>query len=624
MRSLTAAAQRVTDPQKQLKKTSLATVGDDWQDQAWKYLELVGELAYYASWRSSSASRVRFVASEIDDNGAPTGTISDDNPEGQRVRNIVNSIAGGAAGQSQLLKRHVYLLTIPGECWAAMIVRNPERETTVDGTQPASPADVLGAAATTEQWYVFNREEITTKGDDVILSLSDGKKHTFDPSTDVMFRVWDPHPKNAALPVSPVWANRTVLNEIVKATATIDNAAKSRLVGNGLMFIPQEMSLPNQVAPTAAPAGSEPPPPGLADQVWEPSTSQELQDLLYDVASTAIKDPDSLAALLPIIASGPGEWIKNIQWLRPASDIPETALKTRTEAIRRLAMGLDVAPERLLGLGNNSNHWSAWAIDEADVRIHIAPPVETVCHAFTQEVLRPKLIQEGIDPDRYVVWHDDTRLTQDPDKKDEARDAHDRGALSSPALLKHLGFGDGDGYDLTSKEGWMQLAMDKAAKDPNLIPLLAPLIGELVAGVETPDTTPPQIEPTTEPVVPEQEPPNEPTTDDGLNAAAYGFTRLCVNRALEMANKRQRTRTNVSAFQGVAISEAHLRLPPVAVGDAATLVRGWDTCVDDQTCAAFGFDIEPFRHMVNDTATRSLTSGQPWRFDTTLMTAAKR
>ena len=607
----------MVDPQKSFKSSPMGSAAGDWQEEAWRYLELVGELAYYASWRASSASRVRFVASELGPDGKPTGNISDDNPEAERVRQIVNDIGGGSAGQGQILKRGVYLLTIPGEYWAAMLVRDPSREEQADGSPGTSlvPSAVLGPAAVPEQWYVFNRDEIKTKGEDVVLTLPDGTKHVFDPKNDIMFRVWEPHPKNATLPISAVWSNRVVLNEIVRSTATIDNAAKSRLVGNGLMFIPQEMSLPNQVAPSALPVGASD--TNAPDPAWEPSTSQELQDLIYEVASTAIKDPDSLAALLPIIASGPGEWIKNIQWLRPSSDIPETALKTRNEAIRRLAMGLDVAPERLLGMGENSNHWTAWLTDENDVRVHIAPPVETICAAYTQEVLRPALVEEGIDPLKYVIWHDDTDLTQDPDKKDEARDAHDRGALSSAALRAHLGFDDADGYDLTTKEGWAELAMDKASKDPTLIPLLAPLLGALVADVQAPATAPQgELEPAPPAEEPEAEDqPEEPESvpeGETANAAAITVARLCVNRALELANKRRRTRTNAEVFRDIAIELAHTRMEPVPYGDVDKLIEGWSSGLSDTDLRRIGLDPSAFRALVRGVVTVSLvTSTQP-------------
>src|SRR5690606_36605153 len=126
------------------------------------------------------------------------------------------------------------------------------------------------------------------------LKLPDGTKHEFNPEVDLLFRVWDEHPKDPSKPVSPVWSNRDVLASIVRAAAAVDQAHNSRLIGNGIMFVPQEMSLPNQVAPTALPVGQT----DTNDPVpfFEPNAAQSLQDLLFDVAAAAKKDPESQAA----------------------------------------------------------------------------------------------------------------------------------------------------------------------------------------------------------------------------------------------------------------------------------------------------------------------------------------
>lgn len=584
---------------------------DDWQAQAWKYLELVGELAYYAGWRSASASRCRLVASELDENGKPTGDTDD-----TVVRDIVRDIAGGVTGQSAILQRHVFLLTIPGECWGAMLVRDPSREENSDGSPVvASELEALIGRSEDggfpEEWFTFGRDEISFRGQGIQLTLPDGRRHMFDPDVDLLFRIWNPHPRNARIPVSPVWATRTALNEIVQATATIDNAAKSRLVGNGIMFVPQEMSLPKQQAPTAQLAQGEDPPPDEIPQ-WQPASSSNLQELIYQVATVAFKKPDSLAALLPIIAAAPGDYIKNIQWLRPISDIPEKALDTRDRAMKRLAMGLDVSPERLLGMGTNSNHWSSWLADESDVKIHIAPAVEVVCDAYTKEVLRPALIQAGKDPTKFVVWYDDTDLTQDPDKKTEAKDAYDRGALSGTALREHFGFDADDGYDLTTQSGIEEFARDKIAEDPTLIPMLIPVLGSMFADI-TPKALPappvnPALPPGQTPPVGAEGPPVQPTTapdPNAIPAAAYGLTRMCLSRALELANKRRRTRSNVESFRSIPIQDAHTRLPNV-VGDVAKLIAGWDDTVETSMVIAVGLDPTKFCALVESAATRAL------------------
>lgn len=631
-KSLTAASQAVRDASGFKRPFAGAGLGaGDWQAEAWKYVELVGELDYYVRWRSSSVSRCRLVASVLDERGVPTGGLEetdtgDPTPESARVQDIVNSIGGSGPGQAKVLRRTAYVLSVPGECWVAILTRNPAREQSPVSVAPDTNPDRFQP---TEQWYVFDRSEIQVGAREIILTLPDGMKHTFDPGTDVMFRIWDENPRQANLPTSPVWSNRDPLNEIVRSSASIDNASKSRLIGNGVLFVPQEISLPQQAGPAPTPAtGSAPTPVPL--MAGAHATAQDFQDLLYDVATEAIRNPDSVAATLPIIATAPGDFIKNIQWIRAASDVPATALTTREAAIRRLAMGLDVSPERLLGLGANSNHWSAWAIDETDVKVHIAPLVEMICTALTEQILRPKLIQEGFDPEKYVVWFDATDLTQDPDKKEAATTAFDRGALSGAALREYLGLDTDSGYDLESPDGWLEMMLDRVSQNPaDNMPVFEPILRELLTGklAKLLEPEPPPVAigpgqpPPEQPGQPQSEPasgPNQsevgqPGQPQQVNAAGLTIARLCVNRALELANKRRRTRTNAALYRGVPIELAHTvpGMPPIEADDVTELIRGWGNGISDSDLRQAGLDPSRFRSVVYGASMIALVTGQP-------------
>lgn len=617
-KSLTAAAQRVDarNPASFRSAPVAGTSGKNWQEEAWFYLEKVGELEYFVSWRSSSASRCRLVASALDDQGAPTGSIPEDDSNAETVRRIVSDIAGGVSGQIKIMARAAYLLTIVGECWIGLVVRDETRETTSEGND--LPVDLSRPGYQLEQWYVFGRNDIKSGISGIELKLPDGTKHEFNPEVDLLFRVWDEHPQDPSKPVSPVWSNRDVLGSIVRAAAAVDQANNSRLIGNGIMFVPQEMSLPNQVAPTALPVGqtdiNDPAP------FFEPNAAQSLQDLLFDVAAAAKKDPNSQAANLPIIAAVPGEMIKNVNWIRAGSDIPETTLKIEEFDIRRLATGLHVAPERLLGM-SQGNHWTGWLIDESDVKVHIAPVVEIVTSAMTQEVLRQKLAEEGIDPNAYVVWYDASSLTQDPDKTDEARDGFDRGAITARALREHLGFDDQDGYDLTDADGWIELALDKIALDPANASIFMPIIEAAAAkvGLEVKAPAPVALPPgnsADEDDDPADTEPDEPTTAPEESGppltAAMTIARMCVNRALELANKRRRTRADTASYRDISIELAHTRLEPVPLPEAADLIRGWTTGVVDDDLRGLGLHPVAFRAMVEGVASLALvTASEP-------------
>ncbi|WAB09185.1 portal protein [Gordonia phage LittleMunchkin] len=578
--SLTAASQPVEDPQKTFK-SSMGGGKDNWQNAAWDMLDAVGELRYYVGWRASSCSRVRLVASDIDpDTGLPTGGT-----ENKRVQEIAKAIAGGPLGQAQLMRRMVECLTVPGEAWVAII--HPPGED--------------------EEWLALSTDEIKTRQNKTFLERPNGKEYELRKPADSLFRVWNPRPRRAKEADSPVRATLDPLREIVRTTKTISNASKSRLIGNGVVFVPQEMSLPsqNQLTPTTP---GMPPANGaeeIAPTFEGASAVGQLQELLFQVASTAYDDEDSLAALIPMFAAVPGEAVKNVSHLKFDNSVTEIAIKTRNDAIARLAMGLDVTPERLLGLGSNSNHWSAWQIGDDDVRLHISPPVETICQALYAQAMKPLLEGEGIDPTKFILWYDASALTADPDLTDEATAAFDRGAITAEAYRDFLGLGE-TGYDFSNLEGWQAWAQDRVSHKPELfatfLPLLSALEGEIEAPAPAPAVEPPPDEDdpdeTTEGEPPDTEDDAPPADSARSDTAENAVVEVMVSRALELAGKRRRTRADHARLRAVPMHETHRYMPPVADREVDALVKGWDATLAEESLRRMGLDPDRVRQVV--------------------------
>ncbi|NED90984.1 hypothetical protein G3I76_64245, partial [Streptomyces sp. SID11233] len=86
--------------------------------------------------------------------------------------------------------------------------------------------------------------------------------------------------------------------------------------------------------------------PGQSD------AEDDLLDVFMQVAETAIREPDSAAATVPIILEVPPESIGQIQHLVLRTDFDELAIKLREENIRRFATAADIPGEFLLGLGD--------------------------------------------------------------------------------------------------------------------------------------------------------------------------------------------------------------------------------------------------------------------------------
>lgn len=578
-----------------------------WQVEAWDLLDRVGELRYYVSWRANSCSKIRLVASELDEEGKPTGKCSN-----QDVVDIVNSIGGNQLGAAQFIKRAVEHLTVPGETHLGIIVENGR-----------------------ERWMAFSKEEVTKTGADASVEMPNGSKHPVT-TNDWLWKCWQPHPRRAKEADSPVRANLDALREIVTTTRTISDAGKSRLLGNGIVFVPSEMSLPSSTSPVAADQ------PGAAIELQGIPAVRELEELLYEVARVSYDDEESFARMIPIFASVAGDQVKNVHHLKFDTELTDAAIKTRNDAIARLALGLDVSPERLLGLGSSTNHWSAWQIGDNDVQMHLAPVMELLCESLTENILQRMLADAQMSPEQigeYIVWYDASELTADPDKSDGATDAFDRGVITAEAYRDFLNLG-ATGYDLTTLEGWQQWARDQISNEPALITNLQPLVPEL-STVELPLTQ--QIEAQIENQAKQTEiadkaaqqksdttnegnSPDTQNDDPGQDQGKRGrkedvgsrivtpydaFLADYVRKALALVGKRRRNtndQTQRERLRHVRPHEFHRLMEPVDPTRIPELMVGWDDTLEADVLAVFGVTEGAFADQVRAEVRRQLTA----------------
>lgn len=615
-RALTAASQLIVDPQKQLARSTFGATREDWQLEAWNLSEEVGELGYYVSWRANSCSRVTLVASEIDpETGLPTGGLSldeDGNPsaEGKRVAEIFRAIAGGPLGQAELIKRTAECLTVPGELWIVILVRSEK---------------VNGKTQKVEKWYAVTREEIirSTAGGAKI-ELPDGTKHEYNSAVDTMVRVWNPRPRKASQATSPVRACLEPLREIVRTSRKIKNAARSRMMNNGVLFLPQGMSLPAANAPIPEDQADI---PGIeVPTVTGVTATDKLAHQLLQAAIATSEDENAAAGYIPLMATVPDELVGKILHLKFGNEVTEVEIKTRIDAITRLAMGLDVSPERLLGM-SKGNHWSAWQIGDEDVQLHIKPVMDNICRSIYDHILRPILARENIDPDKYTLWYDASGLTADPDLTDEAFKAHEAGAIRSEALRRLVNLGEDNGYDMTTVEGCQEFARDALTRDPTLIATYWPIIA---AGI--PELEAIEIQQPVAALPPGQDDENEddegsgaenqrePDTEDDSEQQAAAILassaemivveRLLVNRALELAGRRRvntNDRQQKARLAGIPARDYHRYLPAVSEADVPKLINGYDVGLADDVIGRLGVDTDALRSAVRRAVTKALT-----------------
>lgn len=557
-------------------------LGDQrWQEEAWRHLDICGELRFATNWMASAISRCRLYVAELDKFGRPSKETND-----EQLQILAESMFGGPTLKAEAQRSIGAQLYISGE---SFIIAE----------------DV--AVASKDIWYVCSSSEVhrtgTTQVEVMRSHLYGGGRHQLRPGRDLMLRVWTPHPRRYDAPDSSVRSVLPVLREIEQLTKKVFAQIDSRLAGAGLMFVPQEMDLP----PTkdGLPGGAA----GLARRIER-------------AIAASLQDQSAASSLAPIIVQVAGEFVDKIKWQTFETPFSAETESKLTGAIRRLATGLDIPPEILLGQGD-SNHWSAWQIEESTIKIQVEPALVRICDALTNGYLKPALKVLGKDPDAYVVHYDTAPLAVRPNRQADAITLYGLGPdmISAEEVRKA---GDwGEGAAPKKKEYERRLAEDLVKLNPALISNadIQKALG-IDWDIEDPNAMPPAEQlPPDEQWVPEEQqswgPPAFPDVDAGTpaqEAALLVGADHIVRRALERAGGRLLTRSRRSSgeFANVPAAELHTFVAVPAeemdrlIGDAFTPVA--------ELAERVGMDAEVVADMLTVYTTALIARSEPHNY----------
>jgi len=292
--------------------------GEEWQRGCWDYFDLIGEYRYAVDWVGNLLSKAKLFVSQ---NGRPT--------QNEAAVATLDALFGGADGQSEMLRQLGIHFTVAGE---AFIIGEDD--------------------ADEDQWGVFAATEV--KRDQANNFTVAGRKIEGSP---LIMRIWRPHPRLPNQSTSPSKAIRDILRELHRLTQHVDAQLQSRLAGAGIFAVPTEISFPTMTVTDRD---------GNESQI---TGAQGFADFLSNVMSTAIANPGSASAYTPIILQVAGEYLEKLQHITFWTELDKQAIELRVEAIRRLALGMDMPPEVLTGVAD-VNHWGAWQIDESAIKAH--------------------------------------------------------------------------------------------------------------------------------------------------------------------------------------------------------------------------------------------------------------
>lgn len=540
----------------------------EWQERAWAYYDRIGEFRFGVGWTSNAMSRVNLTCAapprQVGDEPTPIDVESGEvTPSQRRAIELVEQIAGGASGQGQLLGEFGAHLSIAGFGW---LVAEPSLD------DPNSDSY--------ETWQVLSQDSLKFEGtinQKIFVRTGDGNSddawRRVHPNS-LIVKVWRRHPRKPWQPDAPVRAVLAVLEIIELLTDHITASGRSRLAGAGLLAIPSETEFP-------------PPPPveGETTAATEQDRFDHFVEELTNAMTTPIKNRQSAAAVVPLPIAIPGEFIDKIKHISFSTPFDAQVRELMEDAIKRLALGLDMPPEVLTGM-SGVNHWTAWQVEETAITLHIEPNAEIVCNALTEAWLKPALRAEGFDENAAMVWYDTSDLTSPPDKTTSAIAVYDRIQLSAQALRRETGFTDDDKPN--DDEFKQRVLLDAAKGDPASTAAMLAKAGildeEVAAAAELPLDAP--ISPSTEPEAgpgpersapPRESRPSQASLDSAVIMACDGI----VDRAMEMAGKRLLGAIGRKTGQGPQAVDkkgdartVHLQYDPTVYADLDQLLTG--------------------------------------------------
>lgn len=561
--AVTASAARYPDKAERLPVQN----AQGWQSEAWRFYDIIGELRYAANYIGNILSRATF---EVEQTEGPSGTVLPKGPavvtSGPAVE-ALSALTAQDSTEEAILKAFGIHLTIAGECYLIGLTGDGE-----------------------DTWGVYGVTEVehTGTGDNTKWTLKEENGRRRELDNAVVIRVWRPHPRNHLLADSPVRSVLPILTEIEYLTRHIFAQVQSRLAGAGILELAQGMTFP--VVP-----GSE----GLG-------TADQFMQMLGEAMVRPIKDPSSPASIVPIVVTSPDDLIGKMNHTTFWSPLDEHAVELRTEAIRRLALGMELPPEIMLGQGQ-TNHWSGWLIDESAVKAHIEPLLAIVTNAITV-----KYIRVATDSTMWRVVADTAQMRLRPDRSKEALELYDRGELDGEALRRETGFDEDDAPTNPQLKAWLLKKVAGGSATPEQVDAALKALGVDLGVSAIPeritireDQQPRESRP--DPSIkdhPTRDIPNPDKTEvpAGVPPDLAAASEVLVFRALERAGNKMRSVYGVRP-PGVTAADVY-RYIPVRNGDIDRFMEDAWSCLP-QAMHRFTCDQERVQSAL-DSYTRSL------------------
>lgn len=452
--SVMTASGRVIDLRDRDVVQTLAMTRMAWQSVAWNYRNSIGELGQALRMKGNILSKVAFTAAyQPEGEDEPvllTGNPKEDKDEDGHpyvadhvARAAIDCIAALPWGRGYSWTGRISTgFDVPGEVW---LHGHPD-EHGMETWDVRSTSEVLPSAG----------------GGLAVIDVPGKGARELNPDTETLIRLWVPHPEWGELADSPLRTMLDVCEDVVLAGREIRAAAMSRIASNGILFIPEGMTLV---------------------QNGEPKVRPDSNSFAADFAAAMIapiSQEGHASAVVPLVVYGDpedGAAIRHIPLDRRPNDEVQGNLKT---ALDRIADSIDLPREAMRGSIGQANHWSAWLIDAQTFENHLEPGCRLIVDAVTESYMKRRLLLSTADGGYGLTaeevasvrcWYDASAITRNTNRSADADAALDRGGIGYKSYRAAKGFGE---EDAPTEEDLQQIQMIHSARlDPTVLNQLA-------------------------------------------------------------------------------------------------------------------------------------------------------
>lgn len=440
VRPLVASASRVNlSIQDQVEAIIRLRQAHRWQEDAWEYYDLVGEVKQAATLLANVASRIRLYPSYIVDKDAVPSIIDDVKDIPDSVKEQANAammlLATGNGGISGLIRDAAINLFVAGECF---LIREPSKLSTGEPEkwQIRSTSEFVKTTYTDKN----SGKKITKMAIKETKNAREGSEDYINlPSSAFVGRIWRPHARFSKDPESSLLGVLELLDELLLIDKSSRGVVRSRL-NNGIFVIADEIGAVSQSDGEVIEEDGE-----IAD--LSDSISEDIEEDLMAALTEPIKNEGSAASVAPVFFRVPAQYIetglRHISFERTY----DPAIAARYEkVIERIMTALDLPKDVMAGFAN-IKYSNALVVEESLYKAHVEPLILMIVDALTVIFLRPILRGLGVTEDivaRTAIWYDPSGITAKPDKASAANTGYTQQTISGAAWRRENGFSETD------------------------------------------------------------------------------------------------------------------------------------------------------------------------------------